>query len=55
MFRTRYRQDHDSASHHVDQWLGIPLWDVVSDPEAVRSLGGRSARGSCSSVTWLTT
>ncbi len=25
--------------------LGIPLWDVVSDPEAVRSLGGRSARG----------
>ena len=22
--------------------LGIPLWDVVSDPEAVRSLGGRS-------------
>ena len=24
--------------------LGIPLWDVVSDPEAVRS-GGRSARG----------
>ena len=28
--------------------LGIPLWDVVSDPEAVRSLGGRSARDSCS-------
>ncbi|MEB3331447.1 MAG: UvrD-helicase domain-containing protein [Synechococcaceae cyanobacterium] len=25
--------------------LGIPLWDVISDPEAVRSLGGRSARG----------
>ena len=25
--------------------LGIPLWEVVSDPEAVRSLGGRSARG----------
>ena len=25
--------------------LGIPLWDVVSDPEAVRSLGSRSARG----------
>ena len=25
--------------------LGIPLWDVVSDAEAVRSLGGRSARG----------
>jgi DNA helicase-2/ATP-dependent DNA helicase PcrA len=25
--------------------LGIPLWDVVSDPEAVRSLGGRSAKG----------
>ena len=25
--------------------LGIPLWDVVSDPEAARSLGGRSARG----------
>ncbi len=25
--------------------LGIPLWDVVSDNEAVRSLGGRSAKG----------
>ncbi len=25
--------------------LGITLWDVVSDPEAVRSLGGRSAKG----------
>ena len=25
--------------------LGIPLWDVVSDPEAVRFLGGRSAKG----------
>ena len=25
--------------------LGVPLWDVVSDAEAVRSLGGRSARG----------
>jgi len=25
--------------------LGIPLWEVVNDPEAVRSLGGRSARG----------
>ena len=25
--------------------LGIPLWDVISDPEAVRSLGGRSAKG----------
>jgi len=25
--------------------LGLPLWEVVSDPEAVRSLGGRSARG----------
>ncbi|HGY5549352.1 MAG TPA: ATP-dependent helicase, partial [Prochlorococcus sp.] len=25
--------------------LGIPLWDVVSDAEAVRSLGGRSAKG----------
>ena len=25
--------------------LAIPLWDVVSDPEAVRSLGGRSAKG----------
>ena len=32
--------------------LGIPLWDVVSDPEAVRSLGGRSARGCCSSAIW---
>jgi len=25
--------------------LGIPLWDVVSDAEAVRTLGGRSAKG----------
>ncbi len=25
--------------------LGIPLWDVVNDPEAVRSLAGRSAKG----------
>ncbi|QVV66936.1 UvrD-helicase domain-containing protein [Synechococcus sp. LA31] len=25
--------------------LSIPLWDVVSDPEAVRTLGGRSAKG----------
>ena len=25
--------------------LGIPLWDVVSDAEAVCSLGGRSAKG----------
>jgi len=25
--------------------LGVPLWEVVSDAEAVRSLAGRSARG----------
>jgi len=25
--------------------LGVPLWEVVRDAEAVRSLGGRSARG----------
>lgn len=25
--------------------LGVPLWDVVSDPEAVRSLAGRSTKG----------
>jgi len=25
--------------------LSLPLWDIVSDPEAVRTLGGRSARG----------
>ncbi|TGG91580.1 MAG: AAA family ATPase [Aphanocapsa feldmannii 277cV] len=25
--------------------LGIPLWDVIADPEAVRSLAGRSAKG----------
>jgi DNA helicase-2/ATP-dependent DNA helicase PcrA len=25
--------------------LGLPLWDVVCDAEAVRSLGGRSAKG----------
>ena len=31
--------------------LGIPLWDMVSDPEAVRSLGGR-AKGCFSSAIW---
>ncbi len=25
--------------------LGIPLWELISDPEAVRTLGGRSAKG----------
>ncbi|KGG13060.1 MULTISPECIES: UvrD-helicase domain-containing protein [Prochlorococcus] len=25
--------------------LGVPLWQIVSDPEAIRSLGGRSAKG----------
>ncbi|MEY3736160.1 MAG: ATP-dependent helicase PcrA [Cyanobacteriota bacterium] len=25
--------------------LGVPLWEVVGDPEAVRTLAGRSARG----------
>jgi DNA helicase-2/ATP-dependent DNA helicase PcrA len=25
--------------------LGVPLWEVVCDPEAVRSLAGRSAKG----------
>jgi DNA helicase-2/ATP-dependent DNA helicase PcrA len=25
--------------------LGVPLWEVVNDAEAVRSLGGRSAKG----------
>ncbi|MEB3200500.1 MAG: UvrD-helicase domain-containing protein [Synechococcaceae cyanobacterium] len=25
--------------------LGLPLWDLICDPESVRSLGGRSARG----------
>ncbi|MEB3350767.1 MAG: UvrD-helicase domain-containing protein [Cyanobacteriota bacterium] len=25
--------------------LGLPLWEVIADPEAVRSLAGRSARG----------
>ncbi len=25
--------------------LGIPLWEIVTDPEAIRSLGGRSAKG----------
>ncbi|MEI6030669.1 MAG: UvrD-helicase domain-containing protein [Synechococcaceae cyanobacterium ELA739] len=29
----------------VADQLRIPLWDVVSDAEAVRSLGGRSAKG----------
>ena len=31
--------------------LGIPLWDVVSDPEAVRSLGA-PPRGCFCSVIW---
>ncbi|WP_269622374.1 UvrD-helicase domain-containing protein [Prochlorococcus marinus] len=25
--------------------LGIPLWEIVTDPEAIRSLAGRSAKG----------
>lgn len=25
--------------------LGIPLWEIVTDPEMIRSLGGRSAKG----------
>ncbi|CAK6686689.1 UvrD-helicase domain-containing protein [Synechococcus sp. BA-124 BA4] len=29
----------------VANQLGVPLWEVVSDQEAVRSLAGRSARG----------
>jgi DNA helicase-2/ATP-dependent DNA helicase PcrA len=34
----------DRLSDAANQ-LGIPLWEVVRDPEAVRSLGGRSAKG----------
>ena len=37
--KTTIQRLTDAASQ-----LGIPLWDVVSDPEAARSLGGRSAR-----------
>ncbi len=25
--------------------LGLPLWEVITDPEAIRTLGGRSAKG----------
>ena len=32
--------------------LGIPLWDVVSDPEAVRSWVAVPPRGCFSSVIW---
>ena len=32
--------------------LGIPLWDVVSDPEAVRSWAVVPPRGCCSSAIW---
>jgi DNA helicase-2/ATP-dependent DNA helicase PcrA len=38
--KTTVQRLTDAASQ-----LGVPLWDVVSDAEAVRSLGGRSARG----------
>lgn len=38
--KTTIQRLNDAANQ-----LAIPLWDVVSDGEAVRSLGGRSAKG----------
>ena len=38
--KTTIQRLNDAANQ-----LAIPLWDVVSDAEAVRSLGGRSAKG----------
>ena len=38
--KTTVQRLSDAASQ-----LKIPLWEVVSDPEAVRSLAGRSAKG----------
>ncbi len=38
--KTTIQRLSDAASQ-----LGIPLWDVVTDAEAVRTLGGRSAKG----------
>ena len=38
--KTTIQRLNDAATQ-----LAIPLWDVVSDAEAVRSLGGRSAKG----------
>ncbi len=38
--KTTVQRLNDASSQ-----LGIPLWEVVSDPEAIRSLGGRSAKG----------
>jgi DNA helicase-2/ATP-dependent DNA helicase PcrA len=38
--KTTVERLNDAASQ-----LGLPLWEVVSDAEAVRSLGGRSAKG----------
>ncbi len=38
--KTTIQKFSDAASE-----LGVPLWEIVSDPEAIRSLGGRSAKG----------
>ncbi len=38
--KTTVQRLSDAASQ-----LGLPLWEVVNDPEAVRSLAGRSAKG----------
>ena len=38
--KTTIERISDAASQ-----LGIPLWDIISDVEAVRSLSGRSAKG----------
>ncbi len=38
--KTTVQKFTDAASQ-----LGLPLWEVITDPEAIRSLGGRSAKG----------
>ena len=38
--KTTIQRLNDAANQ-----LGLPLWDVVTDAEAVRTLGGRSAKG----------
>ena len=38
--KTTIQRLNDASSQ-----LGVPLWEVVNDPEAARTLGGRSAKG----------
>ena len=43
--KTGHQQDHDSAPHRCGQSAGDSAVGRGGDPEAVRSLGGRSAKG----------